>query len=259
MQEHHGAFFGLQLKKVMKALHRSDRPSFKKAVSKKAYRNAMTDSLGRLFNKYILEIRDGFGNIASRSSNAMRVLGAFERLRQKHRIHEVVTGYVDKLDFKKQLLFLRTPSPHRILCCSYKTNMQPLLLRNRGKLVHVDGKVELDHNDDPVRIRKVSGIRDIDTRDINVADLLPDYLERTGSEDLYVRITLSDCKQVYEAEMKELDLCQAAHTREELVDIMESWFCFLWRQYALADDSTLTDDAIEHKATLKKLFREISR
>lgn len=247
------------VKKAMRALHQSDKPSFKKAVPKKVYRGAMIDSLDRVFDKKILEIRDGFGNIVARSSNAMRALGSFERLRPKNRIHEVVTGYVDKIDFKKRLLFLRTPSPHRILRCRYEAGMQSLLLRNRRKLVHVDGKIELDHDDDPMRVRKVSSIRDIDTSDINVADLLPDYLERNGTKKLYVRVTLSDCKQVYKAKMEELDLCQAAHTREELLEIMESWFRFLWRQYALADNSTLTDDAIEYKTTLRKLFREVSR
>ena len=247
------------VKKAMRSLHQGNRPNFKKAVPEKIYRSAMIESLVRVFDKRILEVRDEFGNIVARSSTAMEALGIFERLGQKRRIHEVVTGYVDKLDFKKQILFLRTPSPRRVLRCRYEDDMQPLLLSNRRELVHVDGKVELDHNDDPVKISKVSGIREVDTSDINVVHLLPDYLERNGAEDLYVRVALSDCKQVYTAEMKELYLCQAADTREELVDIMKSWFRFLWRQYALADDETLTADAIEHKATLKKLFREISK
>ena len=247
------------VKKAMRALHQSDKASFKRAVPKKAYRGAMIDSLDRVFDKNILEIRDGFGNIVAKSSTAMNAVGSFKKLRQKPRFHPVVTGYVDKLDFKRKTLFLRTPSPHRILRCQYEMDMQPLLLRNRRKLVHVDGKIELNHDDDPVRIRKVSGIRDIDTSNINVADLLPEYLERNGTEDLYVNIALSDCKQVYRAKMQELDLCQAAHTREELLEIMESWFRFLWRQYALADDCTLTNDAVEYKATLRKLFRGVSK
>ena len=245
--------------RAMKALHRSDKPSFKKAVPKKAYRGVMFDSLNRVFGKRVLEVRDGFGNIVAQSSATIKALGSFEKLGPKNRIEEVVTGYVDKLDFKRQILFLRTPSTRRILRCQYEKGMQPLLLANRRELVHVDGKVKLNRDDDPVKILEVSGIRDIDTSNINVTDLLPDYLERNGTEDLYVRVALSDCKQVYTAEMKELDLRQAAHTREELVDIMKSWFRFLWRQYALADDKTLTDDAIEHKVTLRKLFKEISK
>lgn len=248
---------------AMKAADTSDERSFKKAVFKKAYRSPMIDSLGRMFGDADkingLEVRDSVGNTVARSSLANITLGRFAKFRRKPNIHSVATGYVDKLDFKKQQLFLRTPSPHRILSCRYEASMQPLLLENRRKPVHVDGKIELDQNDDPMKIVEVSGIRNIDTSDINVADLLPDYLERNGSEDLYVRVMLSDCMQVYRAELEELELCQAAHTRDELVDIMESWFRFLWQQYALADDSTLTDDAIEYKAALKKLFRETSR
>lgn len=247
------------VKKAMKALHQSDKPSFKKAVPKKAYRSPMFESLTRVFGNNELEVQDGFGNVVARSSAATKAFGNFERPDQKHRIHYVVTGRVDKLDFKKQLLFLRTSSPRRILRCPYEKDMQPLLLKSRRKLVHVDGKIELDQHDDPLKIVEVNRIRSIDTSDINVADLLPNYLERNGTEDLYVRVTLSDCKQVYCAAMEELDLYQAACTREELVDIMKSWFRFLWRKYALADDSTLTDDAIKHKATLRKLFREISK
>lgn len=245
---------------AMKAANMSDRSSFKKAVFKRAFRGPMIDSLGRMFGGASknngLEVRDSVGNTLARSSIANETLGGFANLRRKPYIHSVATGYVDKLDFKKQQLYLRTPSPNRILHCQYETAMQPLLLENRRNLVHVDGKIELDQNDDPVRILEVSGIRNVDTSDINVADLLPDYLEQNCSEDMYVRVTLSDCKQIYSAEMEELELFQAAHTREELVDIMESWFHFLWQQYALADDSTLTDDAVEYKATLKKLFRE---
>lgn len=223
----------------------------------------MIESFGRMFGSTRKnsrpEVRGSVGNTVARSSFACEILGIVAKLRQRPNIHSVVTGYVDKLDLKKRQLFLRTPTPHRILQCRYKTAMQPLLLENLRNIVHVDGKIELDQNDDPMRIVKVSGIRNIDTSDINVVDLLPDYLERNGSEDLYVRVALSDCKQVYCAEVKELDLCQAAYTREELVDIMESWFCFLWQQYALADDSNLTDDAIRHKAILRKLFREIPK
>jgi predicted RNase H-like HicB family nuclease len=66
-----------------------------------------------------------------------------------------------------------------------------------------------------------------------------------------------ETQQHFVAEIAELGICAQGRTRDALLDDIASQIAFLWEEYAVANESELTEDAIElRKVLLGRLKRK---
>lgn len=248
---------------LLKSISKGDEQNFKQTVVDSAFRAPIIASLGKMFGgqgaHYRLSVEDQAGNVIVDSASAT---DALERLRQSRLspgTHSIVTGYFNKVDFKERKLSLLIPSTGRLISCLYEEDIEPALLENARDLIQVVGTIELDEDGNPHRITDVQEVHPVNTDDIDIIELLPDYLKANELNNLRVSVELSEDKQTYFARLDELGIDHAAYTRSDLIDSLEAELDFLWKNVAREQDRKLAPKkAALLKAELKTLFKEIA-
>ena len=171
---------------------------------------------------------------------------------------DVASGYVEGIDRGKNRVSLRMPHTGKLLEGTYSSEIEQVLMRARDRLIQIVGSVEVDDKGNPSKILKIQGANEIDARDINVVDVIPEYLKpKDGAPCLIIKVDLTADKQFYVARSRELAIFKHAFTRAELVDDLEAQLDFLWQQFALLDDDRpCSEDVSEIRRTMREMFRE---
>lgn len=247
---------------LMGSIATGDEQDFKKTVVDSAFRAPIISSLGKMFGgqggHYRLSVKDKAGNVIVDSVSATDALERLRQARLSPGTHSIVTGYFNKVDFKERKLSLLIPSTGRLISCLYEDDIEPALLENARDLIQVVGTIELDEDGTPQRITDVQEVHPVNTDDIDLIDLLPDYLKANELNNLRITVEMSEDKQTYFASLDELGIDHAAYTRSDLIDVLEAELDFLWKNVAQEDDDNLAPKARLLKAKLRKLFKEIS-
>ncbi|MFV1594065.1 hypothetical protein VWZ88_16040 [Phaeobacter sp. JH20_36] len=247
---------------LLSSIGTGDEQNFKKTIVDSAFRTPIIASLGKMFGgqgtHYSLAVEDKAGNVIVDSVPATDALEQLRQARLSPGTHSIVTGYFNKVDFKERKLSLFIPSTGRLISCLYEEDIEPALLENARDLIQVVGTIELDEDGNPQRITDVQEVHPVNVDDIDLIELLPDYLKANELNNLRVTVELSEDKQTYFAKLDELGIDHAAYTRSDLVDVLEAELDFLWKNVAQEDDDNLAPKALLLKAKLKKLFKEIS-
>lgn len=240
-----------------------DEQNFNKAVVDSAFRAPVIASLGKMFSgqggHYRLSVEDKAGNVIVDSVSAADALERLRQARLSPGTHSIVTGFFNKVDFKERKLSLLIPSTGRLVSCLYEEDIEPALLENARDLIQVVGTIELDENGSPQRITDVQEVHAVNTDDIDLIELLPDYLKANELNNLMIKVELSEDKQTYFATLEELGIDHAAYTRSDLVEALEGEIDFLWKNVAQEEDGNLAPKARLLKTELKRLFKEISQ
>ena len=249
-------------RRLLRAVAQSDEPDFKAAIADSAYRAPILASLEKTFlgqgGHYRLAIEDQAGTTIVDSVSATESLERFRQARLSHGVHSIVTGYFTKVDFKERKLSLLLPSTNRLIACIYEEEIEAALLENARDLIQVVGTIELDEDGRPLRIIDVQEVHPVSVDDIDIVELLPEYLKSNASNSIRAKVDLSEDMQTYFAKLDELGIDQAAYTRSDLIDALAAEIEFLWKNIALEDDAKLTPKARALKADLHRHFREIS-
>ena len=153
------------------------------------------------------------------------------------------------------------PHTGKLLAATYNENIEHIFIKNSYNLIQIFGNVEVDDNGNPSKIVKIQDAYEIDTHDINVVDVIPEYLKpKDDAPSLIIRVGLTDDKQFYVARSSELVMLTHALTRTELVDNLEAELDFLWQQFALLDEgSPCSEEVGEIRRKMNEMFREISK
>lgn len=253
------------IKRLMDSIMTNDERAFGRRVENSAYRLPILESLGKVFKnvggQYHLTIEDEIGHAIADSKSASNTISWLKKRIKNYEKREnftlpVFTGYLDKIDFGNLEVSLLTPGTLRPLKCNYPKEFEKILLENVRKLIQIEGDVEMDRDEKPIKIVLAEKIHPVDTSDVKVIEVLPEYLEILKLENSHVEICLSESKQTYFAEHKELDINLAADTRSELLDGIKEDIEYLWRSYALEDDEKLSSGALNLKKNLKRCLRE---
>ena len=247
---------------LLGSVENGDEQDFKRTVVDSAFRAPLLASLGKLFGgqggQYRLAIEDKAGNVIADSVTAIETVERFRQSRLSAETRSIATGYFNKIDFKERKLSLLIPSSGRLISCLYEEDIEPTLLENARDLIQVVGTIELDTNGDPLRIIDVQEVHPVNTDDIDIIELLPEYLKSNELNILRVRVELSEDKQTYFARLDELGIDLAAYTRHDLIDALGAEIEFLWKNIALEGDGNLTSKALSLKGDLRRYFMEIS-
>jgi hypothetical protein len=169
---------------------------------------------------------------------------------------QTITGKLSKIDFVKQVISIIYPVTSRELDCHYDESVEEVLLENRRDLIQVTGYVILDENDVPRSISEVVNINDLDLSPFRIAAI------PYGSKSLRLRQPLTlqpesnESFQLLSLQHKELGIDVFASTRDGLLNELHEQFAMLWKEYALADENTLSPRAAMLKKTLMASIEE---
>ena len=97
------------------------------------------------------------------------------------------------------------------------------------------------------RLRWTSTNNEFDLSEIVVQDVQFERGTLRRREPLILRPMSSESGELYQFDVKELEISITAYTREELVDLLHDFIVVLWNEYALEDDANLTANARELK------------
>ena len=103
-----------------------------------------------------------------------------------------------------------------------------------------------------------------DVVEIQEVDLSPIELEEVQADGLNLRFKspntlvpeLDDSQQLFVLKESRIGLEIFAYTRSEIIADVQSEIAFLWREYALADDAELSQEALSMKRGLLDLLEE---
>ena len=171
-------------------------------------------------------------------------------------VASVVTGKFSQVDFDARKLKIRYLVTNTMLDCHYEDDIEPLLLNNPRELIQVVGDVELNADDNPVRVTKVQAIIKVDLSPITVGAIKSDKVLLAARQPIALKPVLSETKQFYKIYREDLGISVIAFTRRELIDILHEEISILWEEYVQADDHKLTLEAKELKRQLQQAFEE---
>ena len=153
------------------------------------------------------------------------------------------------------------PHTGKLLKGTYSEEMEQVLFRNSDSLIQIVGNIQVDDEGNPSKILEIRNANEIDSSDINVMDVIPEYLKpKDNAPSLIITVDLTDDKQFYVAGSSELVIFKHAFTRAELIDNLEAEMDFLWRQFALIDESSPCSEEVDKiRRKMKEMFRETSK
>lgn len=254
------------LRKAMEAISEGTMSEFERVIHDVKFRAPVINAFKKMFgapgHNYGLEIEDRSGRVIAVSESAAQTLERIRETRQDDILtRDVATGYIEKIDSEKNKIFLRMPRTGRLLESAYDEEIEQVFIKNSYNLIQIIGTVEVDDNGNPSKILEIHGAHEIDARDINIVDVIPEYLKpKDDAPSLIITVDLTDDKQFYVARSSELLVFKHAFTRAELIDNLEAEMDFLWQQFALLDeDSPCSEEVSEIRRKMREMFRETSK
>ena len=173
--------------------------------------------------------------------------------------HPYMIGKIDSVDIRSQTAVVIDAKTQRRIEIRYDESVEGVLTRNKDQYVEVSGKVQVDRNFNPVSIQTLNKINRVDTSDLEIAEVLPSYLELTASTEPTISVELDEDKRFYTAELESLNIFACGYTRLELKENLEERVDSCWDEFAREDCSDLTDSALSLRERLLNTFREVEQ
>jgi len=166
-----------------------------------------------------------------------------------------IAGTLVEMKFSERRLRLSLANQKRSLEATYNEDFEPTLLQNPRERLQVHGNIMYDSDGLPMSISDVDDILEIDESPVEVSfvDMKTHVLR--PKTPLRFQVTFDIEENIYEA-TGDFDIILGAETRPQLESYINDELAMLWREYALADDNSLTRAAQELKAKLRASFVE---
>lgn len=246
---------------VAESIGRSDWEDVRKVVPDSLLRRRLVDEMASMMPPsdagWYLELkRKGVHFATFNGATTRNVKDYLRRLREPEQVlPEAVTiaGELIKIDFASRKLTVRHHPTSRALECEYQDEIEEMLVENRRQLLHLSGLVELDKQDQPIRMTDVFDIRDVNLDNHVVHDIpVRSALLRFREGGRTFKIRLDESGAYFLIEDPELDILVFAESREAVVTELQEQIAVLWIEYAEADEGDLTPSAVELRSTLLK-------
>ena len=247
------------------ALSANDRAKAESCFPTAKYRDAilfelreMSPSEGQDWSLSLaLEPEDGEPAKVAKLDAATRRRIAEFLIRDSEQVPGCFIGFLHRLDFESQKMTLVHPTTRVKVTCNYLHEHEETLLKLRRERVQVVGNLTRNASGDVEGISNVTMVQGVDLEPMTISTVTGHGRTLHLSPPLEVRPAIDeDSGQFFTFKHESLDLDIVAPTREDLVDEIYATLVFLWEQYALADDSELTDGAKRLKDQLRTRIRE---
>ena len=164
-----------------------------------------------------------------------------------------ITGHLAKMEFQERRLRLQLLGSGRALDATYGDDFEPTLLEHPRELIQIHGNVIYDDDGRPTSISEVDEILEVDDSPLIANTITLGNQTLKARDPLTFEVRFDADGQAYEAEGP-FDIVLAAPTRPELERDLEVELIMLWREYALANEATLTPAAQRLRAELLAAF-----
>lgn len=164
-----------------------------------------------------------------------------------------VIGELVSVNFESNSLVVRNYATHKQIECLYRPEVVDQILQNRSGGVQVSGKFTLDDEGNPKKLTDVSSIVAVDLSRIVVSSFVANGENIrcvAGKDASFVPQLDEETRQMFVVTRDELGIEVFASTRDELVDELNEQLAVNWLEYAMADDSELTETALAVKRNL---------
>lgn len=196
---------------------------------------------------YELELSSGDGSSFVLGESTPRIIAkALETFRPRIGMH-TVTGILDAIHFNERKLDITYLPKRRKLVCNYNDDLEVFLWENRRDLIQVRGSVVLDMEGHPERIDDVEEITELDLSPFRINRIETDSGILMTRVPVIVVPYLTEDQRLLYVDYDPWNLHVYAESRRELGTEVTAYVRMLWREYALGDDSVMT----EHGGRLK--------
>lgn len=170
-----------------------------------------------------------------------------------------VIGELVSVNFESNSLVVRNYATHRQMECLYRPEVVDQILQNRSGGVQVTGKFTLDDEGNPKKLTDVTLIVAVDLSRIVVSSFFAGgkTIVCAANKDVsFVPKLDEETRQMFVVERDDLGVEVYASTRDELVEELKEQLAVNWLEYALAEDSELTETALAVKRNLLAHYSE---
>lgn len=159
------------------------------------------------------------------------------------KFHPSMIARLSELDMDKNIALVIVPRTRRMISIKYDKSQEQRLSANVSELIEIGGKIRMDEHDNPVAVCSVKRIESVDTRDIAVSEVLPDFLLLTDKTLPLINVELDETKRFYCAELEDLNLFACGLSRGHLKEQLRESLEICWDEFVREDGSDLSQDA----------------
>ena len=194
--------------------------------------------------------------VARTKSVALCLTSLVTRFNMFARFYPSMIGKIDHVDSVNRIAVVQVPRTDQQIRFRFSKSQQPSLLANASKLVEIHGKIKMDNQDNPIAVYSVFHIGPVDTSDIDVSDVLPDFLQLVTRTVPLISVDLDETKSFYCAELEELNVFACGLSREQLKERLRERIDLCWDEFVREDSSDLSQKAWELRERLLGTFSE---
>lgn len=165
-----------------------------------------------------------------------------------------VTGELMRLHLDEHKISILYPPTQRILDCFYDVEIEDFIIGNLKGLIQVTGRVQLDAAGHPDKIVDVISIDELDLRTVRLSKLSAGNTVLKLAQPLIIEPQYEEQEVILE--YPAFHIIASGASREEAIAVLEKDFIWLWKEYAMDDDSELSLDAQQLKQELLSLVKE---
>lgn len=175
------------------------------------------------------------------------------------RLYPSMIAELRELEEDKQIAIVLVPRTRQSIRFKYDSTLKQVLLANVSKLVEIDGKIRMDECDNPIAVSTVKHIELVNTNDIVVAEILPDFLHLNDTSLHLIKVELDETQRFYCAELEDLNLFACGLSRGHLKEQLRENLEVCWDEFVREDGSDLSQDARDLRDKLLSSFKEVKR
>lgn len=243
--EHHGAVMHM-LQEVGRSIQGNDLSVITRIIADPGIRHRVLKTFIALCpaagSGYELELSNGDDSrFTLNESTPLMIAKALGTSRPRVEMH-TVTGTLDAIHFNEQELDITYLPKRRKLVCNYNDDLEVMLWENRRDLIQVRGSVVLDDEGHPERINDVEDITELDLSPFRISRIEVDGGTLLMRTPVITTPYLTEDQQLLCMDYEPWNLHVYAESRRELGTEITAYMRMLWEEYALGEDSLMTED-----------------
>ncbi len=166
-----------------------------------------------------------------------------------------VIGRLMRIHLDEYKMYIQYPPTGKLLEVHYSPDSEDLIIESRDGYIQLNGMVEADEKGDPQRILEVNYIQELDLSPVKLLVVRGEDMAIELKEPLLIEPAFENQEVVLY--YSNFNIIAAGQDRDEAVQEFEQDFIWLWKEYALAEDELLSEDAITMKLELKDMVGRV--
>ena len=168
---------------------------------------------------------------------------------------KTIAGELMKINFDQHTITIKHAPTGKSLDCSYNPEDEDAILDNRDGHLLISGLIEVDSAGNPGKISTVTDVRFLDLRPVKFSRIASERLVLELKKPIIVEPQFEDPEVILNYD--DLNIIAAGQDRDDAIKDFEDDFIWLWHEYAMASDHTLSNDALSLKNSLRQMVGRV--